>query len=399
MNPLQFRFPSVEALINAPVDIPALKAHGQIEVGGNTYRISSAADGQFQVERPDQWTFFKSVYALLNGQNEDSHIARTLNEKAANPPSNPRQEPFPGGRFQLNPLILEKGQSSSPVTEVKDQGVPDGKEAFASLHEWAKKAEQLKQPITTEDIYTLYLDDNPKVQRLQPAEQKAVLNELVRLDREQGVDITPQSFDEMPAEYRRVVTLDRLIEGHPDPGMDFYRFEPKGRTSHELSTGRLTVNIEPRFSGELAQVIATLVKSENAIVAAKIAGPSEMGARPDSAVLHIKADYATTQALGRKLQAMLSRDALIDHAPAGMQPLAKGLYYAETMKNDSSSHGISRATLIETALKDQSDGALESKLRKAIAERGYNPDNPAFRMTPTPMLTDTPPSRAGSLPH
>jgi hypothetical protein len=393
MNPLQFRFPSVEALKSSPVDIPALKAHGQIEVGGNTYRIRSAADGQLNAENPDrqaaQETFFKSAGTRFNGQNE----------KTGKPPSNPRQEPAPEGRFQLNPLILEQGQSSNVVAEIKDRSVPDGKEAFASLHEWAQKAEHLKQPVTTQDIYTLYLDDNPKVQLLQPAEKKAVLNELVRLDREHGVDITPQGFDEMPAEYRKVVTLDRLIEGHPDPGMDFYRFEPKGRTGGEQSTGRLTVNIEPRYSGELAQVIAALVKSEKIIVAAKIAGPSEMGARPDSAVLHIKADYATTQALGRKLQAMLSHDALIDHAPAGMQPLAKGLYYAETMKNDSSSHGISRATLIETALKDQSGGSLESKLRKAIAERGYNPDNPAFRLAPAPMLTDTPPSRAGSLPH
>lgn len=377
MNPLQFRFPNVEALKSSPVDIPALKAHGQIEVNGKTYQIRSAADGQLNVA---QRTFFNRIRTLLAGQTkEDAHIARTLNEKVGKPA--PRQEPVAWGRFQLNPLMLEQGQSSSPVAEVKEQRVPDGKEAFASLHEWAKKAEQLRQPFTPDDIYTLYLDDTPKVQRLQPAEGKAVLNELARLDREHGVDVTPQLFDEMPAKYRRVVTLDRLIEGNPDPGMDFYRFQPKGRISSEQSTGRLTVNIEPRYSDKLAQVLATLVKNENMIVGAKIAGPSEMGARPDSAVLHIKGDYASTQVLGRKLQAMLAGDALIDHTPAGMQPLAKGLYYAETMMNDSSSHGISRAALIETALKDQTGDSLESKLRKAIAERGYNPDNPAFRLT------------------
>ncbi|WP_260954383.1 T3SS effector HopA1 family protein [Pseudomonas citri] len=370
MNPLQFRFSRVEAPPSSPVDSPDPKAEGQIEAGGKSYRIRSSVDGQPGVERSDtQGSFFKSVTALLFGENAKDKR-----------PSPPRQEPVTEGRFQLNPLILEQGQGSRSVVEVKEQGTPDGKPVFAGLHEWAQKAEQLKPPVAMRDIYTLYLDDNPKVQLLQPTEKKAVLDELVRLDREDGVDITPQSFDTMPPQYRRVVTLDRLIQGHPDPGMEFYRFEPKGRTNNEESTGRLTVNIEPRYSGELARALATFVKSEKIIVAAKIAGPSEMGARPDSAVLHIKGDYASTQALGRKFQALLPPDALIDHAPAGMQPLGKGLYYAETMKNDSSSHGISRAMLIETALKDQSGGSLESRLKKAIAERGYNPDNPAFRM-------------------
>ncbi|UVM52899.1 T3SS effector HopA1 family protein [Pseudomonas sp. B21-015] len=60
----------------------------------------------------------------------------------------------------------------------------------------------------------------------------------------------------------------------------------------------------------------------------------------------------------------------------------RGPAYAESVQGESTSHGTSRAAIIEMALSDRSSGSLEKKLKTALAAKGYNPDNPAFRLTP-----------------
>ncbi|WLG82425.1 T3SS effector HopA1 family protein [Pseudomonas cucumis] len=384
MNPVQSRFTSVEALKDSNVDVRALKAHGRIEVNGKHYEIRAAADGQISVLRPDKQAavdkFFKSASHLLGGQSQSSRIAQTLNEKAAE--AQPQVTRQLAGRLNLRQINLEQGQSSSATSRVaiKDGEIPDGKKTFASLLTWAKKAQKLKQPMR-ETIYELFKNDAPKTKPMAPDAQKAYMAGLKKLERTDGIELYPQGLDGMSKQYR---LLGVYMDQHPRAGKDFYRIvpEPARRQAEGEDEGRLTIGVEPRYAGELAKAMTTLIKSENSILSGKIAGPEIFGQRTDSAILYVRSDYAGTQELGRKLKSMLPAQAFIDHTPASMQSAGKGLAYAETVQGDSTSHGLSRADIITTALSDRSSGSLEKKLKTTLAAKGYNPDNPAFRLTP-----------------
>jgi hypothetical protein len=386
MNPVQSRFTSVEALKDSTVDVRALKAHGRIEVNGKQYEIRAAADGQLSVQRPDKQAavdkFFKSASHLLGGQSQSARIAQTLNEKAAAASARPQLTRQLGGRLNLQQINLEQGQSSSSATAVtaKEGEIPDGKKAFATLLAWTKKAQKLKQPMR-ETIYQLFKQETPKSRPMAPDAQKAYMEGLKKLERTEGIDLWPQGLDGMNKEDRLIGVY---MAEHPGAGKDFYRIVPEhSRRTEEDDTGRLTIGVEPRYAGELAKAMTTLIKSEGNVLSGKIAGPEIFGQRTDSAILYVRSDYAETQALGRKLQSMLPAQAFIDHTPAGMQSAGKGLAYAETVKGDSSSHGLSRADIIATVLSDHSSGSLEKKLKTALAAKGYNPDNPAFRQPST----------------
>ncbi|TRN52307.1 hypothetical protein DT385_26400, partial [Pseudomonas syringae] len=51
-----------------------------------------------------------------------------------------------------------------------------------------------------------------------------------------------------------------------------------------------------------------------------------------------------------------------------------GLSYAESVEGQPSSHGQARTHVIMDALKGQ--GPMENRLKMALAERGYDPENP-----------------------
>ncbi|WP_260954381.1 T3SS effector HopA1 family protein [Pseudomonas citri] len=388
MNPVQSRFTSVEALKDSNVDVRALKAHGRIEVNGKHYEIRAAADGQVSVHRSDKQAtvdkFFKSAGQLLGGQSQSSKIAQTLNEKAATAPA-PRQLTRQlGTRFNLQQINLEQGQSSSAASSVavKDGEIPDGKKSFASLLAWAKKAQKNKHPMN-QSIYDFFKEDAPKSKPkpMSPEAQKAFMNGLKKLERQEGIDVWPQGLDGMMKQDRH---LDVYMAEHPGAGKTFYRIAPeRPRLNGEDEMGRLTIGVEPRYAGELAKAMATMVKNDDNILTSKIAGPELFGQRTDSAILYVRSDYAKTQELGRQLQSMLPADAFIDHTPAGMQSVGKGLSYSETVPGESTSHGLSRSEVIATALSDRSSDSLDKKLKTALAAKGYNPDNPAFRQTAT----------------
>jgi hypothetical protein len=325
--------------------------------------------------------FFKSASHLLGGQSQSARIARTLNEKAAAASARPQLTRQLGGRLNLQQINLEQGQSSSAASAVaiKDGEIPDGKKTFASLLAWAKKAQKLKQPMQ-ETIYDLFKHETPKSTPMAPDAQKAYMAGLKKLERTDGIDLWPQGLDGMNKEDRR---LGVYMAEHPGAGKDFYRIAPEQPRHTGEVMGRLTIGVEPRYAGELAKAMTTLIKSEDSIISGKVAGPEKFGQRTDSAILYVHGDYAKTQELGRQLQSMLPAQAFINHTPAGMQSAGKGLAYAESVQGESTSHGTSRAAIIEIALSDRSSGSLEKKLKTALAAKGYNPDNPAFRQTST----------------
>ncbi|RMP60566.1 Type III effector HopA1 [Pseudomonas syringae pv. berberidis] len=113
MNPIQSRFSSVQELRRSNVDIPALKANGQLEVDGKRYEIRAADDGTISVLRPEQQSkaksFFKGASQLIGGSSQRAQIAQALNEKVVSARTVLHQGAVTGGRLDT----LERGESSS----------------------------------------------------------------------------------------------------------------------------------------------------------------------------------------------------------------------------------------------------------------------------------------------
>ncbi|GFM72947.1 protein hrmA [Pseudomonas cichorii] len=382
MNPIQSRFSSVEALRNSDIDIHALKTHGRIEVNGKHYEVRAAADGKLAVSKPDKQAmvdkFFSSTSHLLGGQSQRSQIAQVLNEKAAaTPATTPRLERMLGKRFDLQQARIEQGQSSAPTNAVKtESGTPQGKETFASLYEWAKKAKKLKDP-EKEGIYNLYKDTHPNAVPMDRAKQDAYLRNLKSIDAHSGLKVWPQSMDAASPEHRR---LDLYMKHHPNVRKEFYRISPDPVREKSENMGRLTIGVQPQYAGQLIKAMAAMVKKEDSIYSGKVDGPERYGSRTDSAILYVKGDYRKALELAQKLKETsgLPPEAFISHTPPGMHTIDKGLAYAETVSGQSSSHGDSRAAIILDALK-RKGGSLETRLKAALTEKGYNPENPAFR--------------------
>ncbi|MFJ4142015.1 T3SS effector HopA1 family protein [Pseudomonas sp. NPDC089734] len=383
MNTIQSRFASVEALRHSDVDVHALKAHGRIEVNGKQYEIRAAADGKLAVSKPDKQAmvdkFFSGTSHLLGGQSQRSQIAQVLNEKAAATPSAPRLERMLGKRFDVQQARIEQGQSSSAASAVTpDSGVPQGKEAFASLYDWAKKAKKLKEP-TKQDIYDIFKEAKPTVTPMNRAEQDTYLMRLRRINAHEGVSVSPQSMDGLNKEYR---LLGPFIKENPNARKEFYRITPEPVREKSETMGRLTIGVQPQYASQLIKAMGAMVKNEDSIFSGKVDGPERYGSRTDSAILYVKGDFQQAQELGQKLKSLsgLPPEAFISHTPPGMQALDKGLSYAETVRGQSSSHGDSRSAIILDAL-HRKGGSLESRLKEALVDKGYNPENPAFRRT------------------
>ncbi|AHF70154.1 T3SS effector HopA1 family protein [Pseudomonas cichorii] len=387
MTNIQTRFSSVEALKSSDVDIHALKSQGRIEVNGKHYDIRAAADGKISVSRHDKQAvfdkFFNGTAHLLGGQSPRSQITQALNEKAASAsssaPATPRLERMLGKRFDAQQARVEQGQSSSATNAVRpENGTPQGKETFASLYEWAKKAKKIKEP-TKEKIYDVFKDNRPKVTPMARTEQDAYLRRLSRIDAHAGINVWPQSMDAASPEHRR---LDIYMKHHPNIRKEFYRISPDPVREKSENMGRLTIGVHPQYAEQLIKTMAAMVQKEDSIHSGKVDGPQSYGSRTDSAILYVKGDYQKAQELGQKLKIMsgLPAEAFISHTPPSMHTIDQGLSYAETVKGQSSSHGDSRAAIILDALK-RKGGSLETKLKAALADNGYNPENPAFRRT------------------
>lgn len=146
---------------------------------------------------------------------------------------------------------------------------------------------------------------------------------------------------------------------------------------------RLTLNVDKAYLNRLAEVLPLLFREDNRnwLEQAKIMGPRTIGRRTDQAVFYLSsAGIKYAQTLGALLREHLPRDAFVDHTPMGMYRVRKGMAYSETMTDESSSHGQSRAPLIAAVCAQVllTDAALEKTLRRTLQTRGYDVQNPAF---------------------
>ncbi|KPY30675.1 Protein HrmA [Pseudomonas syringae pv. papulans] len=129
----------------------------------------------------------------------------------------------------------------------------------------------------------------------------------------------------------------------------------------------------------MALAMATLMDKHKSVTQGKVVGPAKYGQQTDSAILYINGDLAKAVKLGEKLKKLsgIPPEGFVEHTPLSMQSTGLGLSYAESVEGQSSSHGQARTHVIMDALKGQ--GPMENRLKTALAERGYDPENPALR--------------------
>ncbi|MFA1026043.1 Type III effector HopA1 [Pseudomonas syringae pv. helianthi] len=377
MNPIQSRFSSVQELRQSNLDIPALKANGQLEVDGKRYEIQAANDGTIAVLRPEQQSraksFFKGVSQLVGGSSQRAQIAQVLNEKAASTRTALHQSPVPDRRFDN----LERGESSSAATAIKPTARQAAQNTFDSFHEWARQAEKLPNP-SRMDIYKIYKNDAPHSRPMSEEQQEEFLRTLKALNGKHGIEVRSQDHDKVANKKDR--NLDKYIAESPNAKTFFYRITPRHERREGKHQGRLTIGVQPEYATQLTRAMAALIEKESAITQGKVIGPACHGQMTDSAVLYINGDLAKAEKLGNKLKQMsgIPPEAFIEHTPMSMQSLSTGLSYAESILGDVRGHGMSRAEVISDAL--QMDGLpFLARLKLSLAANGYDPDNPALR--------------------
>nr|Q08370.1 RecName: Full=Protein HrmA [Pseudomonas syringae pv. syringae]AAA16545.1 HrmA [Pseudomonas syringae] len=372
MNPIHARFSSVEALRHSNVDIQAIKSEGQLEVNGKRYEIRAAADGSIAVLRPDQQSkadkFFKGAAHLIGGQSQRAQIAQVLNEKAA---AVPRLDRMLGRRFDL-----EKGGSSAVGAAIKaaDSRLTS-KQTFASFQQWAEKAEALGR------YRNRYLHDlqegHARHNAYECGRVKNITWKRYRLSiTRKTLSYAPQIHDDREEEE---LDLGRYIAEDRNARTGFFRMVPKDQRAPETNSGRLTIGVEPKYGAQLALAMATLMDKHKSVTQGKVVGPAKYGQQTDSAILYINGDLAKAVKLGEKLKKLsgIPPEGFVEHTPLSMQSTGLGLSYAESVEGQPSSHGQARTHVIMDALKGQ--GPMENRLKMALAERGYDPENPALR--------------------
>ncbi|RMR24186.1 Type III effector HopA1 [Pseudomonas amygdali pv. ulmi] len=381
MNPIQTRFSNVEALRHSEVDVQELKAHGQIEVGGKCYDIRAAANNDLTVQRSDkQMTmskFFKKAGLSGSSGSQSDQIAQVLNEKRG--PAGPRL--IRQGQTHLGrmPLNIEEGQGSSATTSVQKSGLPNGRLVNSSILQWAEKA-KANGNTSSGALYQIYAKELPRVELLPRAEHRACLAHMYKQNAKDGISIWPQFLDGVRGVQLKHDTKEFMMN-NPKAADEFYKIERSGaQFPDEAVKARLTINVKPQFQKAMVDAAVRLTAERHDIITAKVAGPAKIGTLTDAAVFYVGGDFSSAQTLAKELQALLPEDAFINHTPAGMQSMGKGMCYAERTPQDRTSHGMSRASIIESALADTSRLSLEKKLRNAFKSAGYNPDNPAFRL-------------------
>ncbi|AVB19695.1 MULTISPECIES: T3SS effector HopA1 family protein [Pseudomonas syringae group] len=377
MDPIKTRFSNIEALRHSEVDVQALKAHGQIEVGGKSYEIRAAANDELTVERSGKPSKFGTFFKSAGSSSQSDQIAQLLNDKrGSSVPRFARQ-----GQTHLDRMLfnIEEGQSSSAATSVQKNKQPNGRLVKSSLLELANEA-KAAGTLNSGAIYKLYAKELPRVNLMPPTEHRACLAHMYKLNGQNDINIWPQNLDQLYGSVLKRYTKE-FMKNDPEAPNKYYRIERSGeRIGTEDVKARLTVNVKPEFHKEMVNAAVKLTAENRDILGSKVAGPGKIGTTTDAAVFYVGNDFSSAQALAQRLKELLPSDAFINHTPAGMQCIEKGLCYAERVPGDDTSHGMSRARIISSALADTSRSSIEKKLGNAFKNAGYNPDNPAFTL-------------------
>lgn len=363
MQPIIPRFTNTQQLQSSSVDVKKLLDHGSLEVNGKTYRISAAEGAKINVEMASKAKgFFNAVENMMGSAGESKAIAQILESKPRLVRSNALHM-YDKSDLTAGPSghAGRAGNSTTPADDSRQR-----------LQQWAKQANQLSHA-SERDIYKLYKSDKPNLPNVEAQEGKAMLRRAIRLDNVDGVGVFPQHTGPIPGDLMK-----GYLQNNPQAAHDFIMFRRNNVSDADPTTSRVTLSVHPQQAAQLPEMLHGLIRDKDYLHTAKIAHPSFFGQDTDSVILYLNGHLGEAVNLAHEIQKQLPPDALVNHNPAGMYPLAKGFSYAESAPGDVSSYGKSRAAIIHSALTEKTPGNVEKRLAFQLAAKGYDPQHPAF---------------------
>lgn len=289
---------------------------------------------------------------------------------------------------------------SAPPPRKKSWPAEDPHTPLKTLTAWASRTHQTAPLNATNKelqraargIYDA-MAPTPKLPALDKTAQRAHIGKLQEIHAAPDipVKIAPQSQDDRDAADRSSPA--RHLQRHPNTALtEFaYRFRPDDKRKRDKKgrSGRLTVNMNPERSQEVASALGGLLSDKTAnpnLRALKVMGPANIGQRVDDAVLYLRGhDERGGKVVAANLEKALegTPDALVNHGPPGMLRVGRGISYAETAPGDSSSHGSARKKIVASAVEDLrkiGGGDLQGHVSYRAFRSGYNPNVPSHAL-------------------
>lgn len=346
-------FSNVSGLQNASLDLKALRHDGQLKVGDEVYIVTSGDDGKLVIKDSKAREFFSYVTDHISSHKAHAHqaqreVARILGEKQAL------------AAQELREAICAR------------DGGPDVQ--IASAVNWAQ---QCNKPQDKLAIYNVYRHESPGLRPMDEETTQVLFKTLAQWGKSRSVGIRHQSHDGKKEPF----DIETFVKDRPYLAYKgFYRFENSRPHFSLPSNSRLSINVQPQYALDLLKALIKLMKENRSVLDGKIAAPGEFGQRTDNAILYLRGDYDAGLKIAEMVRQALPEAAFVEHTPGCMHRIAQGVSYAEHVPGHSSSHGQSRAQLIQEALAIRGDKPLKEKLATVFKKAGYHPQFPAFRL-------------------
>ncbi|KFX22056.1 T3SS effector HopA1 family protein [Pectobacterium betavasculorum] len=363
MQPITSRFSNIQQLQSSPVDVKKLLDHGALEVNGKTYTISAAEGAKINVELATKAKgFFSAIENMMSSSSESKAIAQILESKPRLLRSNAMHV------FDKSAEMI--ASSSQSVKDKISTIQPDNSQQ--TLLQWAKQAKGTNH-LTESGIYKIYKSDKPNLPAVTPEAGKAMLSKLIRLDGVGRVNVFPQQTGPIGKDLMK-----GFLQHNPNARNSFMMLRRAETTDQDPTTSRITLSVHPRNAAKLPEILHEMIRDKDYLHSAKVAHPSFFGQDTDSVIFYLNGHLGEAINLANDLKKRLPPDAVVEHNPAGMYPLAKGFSYAENAEGDVTSFGKSRANIIHSALTEKTPGNFEKHLHHQLEAKGYDAKHPAF---------------------
>lgn len=169
-----------------------------------------------------------------------------------------------------------------------------------------------------------------------------------------------------------------------------FAFRAFNKHKHGKNLSRLTLRLNPEKATEVFAVVSSMIVGSQDfpfVQQAKIMGPIEIQNKSDSLIIYVTSNKKDDiMKIIKLLLDNFNESYFLDGGPISMEPLGKGIYYAERAQypDASSSHGKSRAILLAQAYEEMKVKSLYFYNKDAFCKHIYrkfkandiNPDIP-----------------------
>ncbi|AMS13842.1 hypothetical protein A3218_05895 [Pseudomonas chlororaphis] len=288
-------------------------------------------------------------------------------------PSNSFQSLLKVAQSALDDLNQRKAKFL--VDEIKKNYKENGKKWTSAALGNRRSLEDMLE----KSAYLRYSNDKPAdLSGLDETEQREFVAYVKALAARVNVDILVQGSEKTALSAQPNSVLENAEAFRVLPKDFAQRHEGRAKVG-----ARLTINVGKAYFNQLTHALTQLFNDDNRgwLHQAKMIGPKKLGILTDQAVIYLSnpgVEYA--RQIHKQLNESLPLTAFVEHTPAGMHRVGKGVAYSETAEGQSSSHGQSRAKLIAAAGAESllTGAPLEKCLSRTLQTRGYDVQDPAL---------------------